>query len=144
MLISKIVESINARLAGEMLSPQFLMPFLDATIDDINTRLNTKFPVFSDLPQSATSYDCFPDKFIRNVVVPGAAYKFYITDEEGAAVAPEYKAEYQTNLFYMERDYLMLVPPEYLDNMEQGTYHFDESHPLCDGGFEISVGCFII
>ena len=62
----------------------------------------------------------FPDKYIRTVVIPGAAYKFYITDEEGISTATKYEQEYLTNLFYMERDYLPLLPEEYKASQDQG------------------------
>lgn len=121
MLISNIVKQINTLLAGEILSLSELTVHLDAAIDDINAKLNTKFPVFSEL-DGATEYIAIPDKYIRTVVATGAAYNYYTTDEEGALVAPEYKERYYKNLFYMERDYLMLVPEIYLDSSVQGTY----------------------
>ena len=90
MHIKKLIESINTQLAGELLSVGELKDFIDKAIDDINTRLNTKFPVLSDVLNATTfEYTAIPDKYIRTVVIPGATFKYYITDEEGAAVAPK-------------------------------------------------------
>ena len=124
MLISKIVNGINAKLAGELLSLSELTVHIDTVIDEINAKLNAKFPVFADLAGDATEYTAIPDKFIRTVIIPGAAYYFYTTDEEGAMVAPEYKEAYYRNLFYMERDYVQLIPEEYLETFEQGSIDF--------------------
>ena len=46
MLISKIVNGINAKLAGELLSLSELTVHIDTVIDEINAKLNAKFPVF--------------------------------------------------------------------------------------------------
>ena len=137
MRFSNIVETINSRLAGEMLSINEVRPLLDSAIDDINTRLNTCFPVFSELPAESTEYTAIPDKYIRTVVIPGAVFKFYIVDEEGAEAAPKAEEDFRTNLFYMERDYLMLVPEEYWADSQQGVLHLNETHPLSDGGLKI-------
>ena len=114
MHINQIVRFVNDKLAGEMLMYDQLLIHLDSVIDDINTALNANFPAFSeftsDLFPKYPNYNFFPDKYIRSVVVVGAAYKFYSTDEEGAQVAPEYGYQYRDNLFYMVRDYSMNVP----------------------------------
>jgi hypothetical protein len=127
MLISQLVQNINSQLAGELLNIGELTVFVDKAIDDVNTRLNTAFPVLSDeiaKIQAAGSqvfeYSAIPDKYIRTVVVPGAVFKYYTTDEEGAAVAPKYEEEFLKGLFYMERDYLNLVPEEYQESLDQG------------------------
>lgn len=127
MLISTLVQNINSQLAGELLSIGELTVFVDKAIDEINTRLNTEFPVLSDViarikAEGAQSfeYNALPDKYLRTVVVPGAVFKYYTTDEEGAAVAPKYEEEFLKGLFYMERDYLNLIPKEYQASLEQG------------------------
>lgn len=127
MKITTLIQNINSQLAGELLSIGELAVFVDKAIDEINTRLNTKFPVLSDVITAAQQdgaqsfdYTAIPDKYIRTVVVPGTAFKYYTTDEEGAAVAPKYEEEFLKGLFYMERDYLNLVPEEYQDSVEQG------------------------
>ena len=121
MKIAVLIQSINTQLAGELLSISELKDFVDKAIDDINTRLNAKFPVLTDVILSGNDeYTAIPDKYIRTVVIPGAAFKYYTTDEEGAAVAPKYEEEYLRGLFYMERDYIMQIPDEYADNPDQG------------------------
>lgn len=124
MLISKIVNGVNAKLAGELLSLSELQIWLDTVVDEINAKLNTKFPVFSELGDDVAEYTAIPDKYIRTVIIPGTAYYFYTTDEEGAMVAPEYKEAYYRNLFYMERDFMQFIPPEYLESDLQGTIDF--------------------
>lgn len=124
MNINKILNKINGLLAGELLSYSELEVHMDAVIDDINSKLSSKFPAFSeftsaDYPQYP-DYNLFPDRFIRSVVCLGAAYKFYLTDEEGALSAEAYNYAYKDNLFLMQRDYSEKVPEEYRD-YEQGT-----------------------
>lgn len=124
MRISEIVKRINEKLAGETLLYSQLEVFLDEVIDDINAKLNSKFPAFStvyttDALKNDMGYDYFPEKYIRTVVVIGAAYKFFCTDEEGLPTAQQYSFDYNTNLFVMERDYSALVPEEYRAS-EQG------------------------
>jgi hypothetical protein len=116
-----MLQQINTQLAGELLNIVELATFIDKAIDDVNTRLNTKFPVITDVLQAQKDeYTAIPDKYIRTVIIPGAVFKYYTTDEEGAAVAPKYEEEYLKGLFYMERDYLNLIPEEYQDSDAQG------------------------
>ena len=121
MLISQIVKLINQNLADELCSPAELLSYMDRVIDDINTRLNAKFPTVSEVIATAgettdPDYNVFPDKYIRSVVVTGAAYKYYVTDEEGNATAQQYGVDYQQNLFYMERDYSFSIPEAYQED----------------------------
>lgn len=124
MRISEIVKRTNEKLAGETLLYSQLEVFFDEVIDDINAKLNSSFPVFSEVFTTEAlsadeAYAYFPDKYIRTVVVVGAAQKFYCTDEEGIATAQQYAYDYATNLFIMERDYSASVPEEY-QAKEQG------------------------
>lgn len=112
MLISNIVSGVNTKLAGETLTFNQMRLFLDETIDDINTALNAKFPTFEGLTDS-DDYNYFPDKYIRSVVMTGAAHKFYVTDEEGILTAQQYSYDYSDRMFYMKRDYAHSVPEEY-------------------------------
>lgn len=119
MLVSHIVQGINQQLADEQFPYFRLERYMDAVIDDINDELNSSFPTFSELrlkdPEGVApqEYDYFPDKYIRSVVIKGAAYKYYIMDEEGMATAEAYQFEYADALFVMLRDYLDAVPEEY-------------------------------
>lgn len=149
MTIQRIIDGVNARLAGEMLSVSELTIHIDSTIDRINARLNTVFPTLSELRDAdpaVISYTAIPDKYIRTVVIPGAAFYFFTTDEEGADVAPKYEAEFLENLFYMERDYLMLVPEELLADFKQGTFDFSDNNNnfIADRGLEINGAVFRI
>ena len=113
MLLSRIVSNINTFLAGERHSYNQLVPFLDKAIDYINSNLGSTYPAFSELPEGASEYNFFPDKYIRSVVQTGAAWHYFITDEEGTPTALQYQYEYEQNMFLMERDFIMLVPEEY-------------------------------
>lgn len=118
MTIQKIVDAVNEKLGGELLTYEEMKIHLDAVIDDINAQLNSCFPAFSDFtltdyPDRYPNYDFFPDKYIRSVVIVGAAYQFYTTDEEGISTATAYQYEYERNKFYMVRDYINLIPEEY-------------------------------
>ena len=114
MLISNIVNGVNTKLAGETMTFNQLKLFLSETIDDINRELCATYPSFDDLKES-DNYNYFPDKYIRSVVITGAAYKFYETDEEGIVTATQYHYDFMDNLFYMKRDYSCKVPTEYQD-----------------------------
>lgn len=121
MTIDNIIKGVNDELAGELLTFNDLKPFLDQTIDDINDNLDTIYPVFSEFtyeayPDRYPNYDFFPDKYIRNVVIKGAAYKFYVMDEEGIPTAQQFSYNYQDNMFKMVRDYLEDVPEEFMAN----------------------------
>lgn len=114
MIIRAIKDLTNSRLAGEQLTYSQLLPYFDAVVDDINARLHTQFKVFSEVTSTDINleYTEFPSKYIRTVVCIGAAYKWYIDDEEGIATAESLGQEYQNNLFLMERDYGPLIPAD--------------------------------
>lgn len=131
MDLNKIVQGINTKLAGEMMTYDMLKPYLDEVIDDINDKLNTKFPVFSEFTSDAyplqyPNYNFFPDSYIRKVVMTGVAHKFYTTDEEGLGSAKQFQWDFIDALFIMERDYLESIPEEYQAN-RSGSVKFDES-----------------
>jgi len=112
MQIQNIVAAVNAKLAGETLTYTQMRLFLDEVIDDINSELAADFPTFDTLT-SSDAYTAFPDRYIRSVVVTGAAFKFYVTDEEGINTAQQYQYDYLDRMFRMKRDYAELVPEEY-------------------------------
>lgn len=118
MFIEDLVRNINHKLADEMLSQTSLLMFMDSVVDDINARLNSTFPTFSEVIKandgiSNPDYQAFPDKYQRSVVIVGTASKYYETDEEGNQSAQSFAQDYQQQLFYMLRDYSFNVPPEY-------------------------------
>ena len=133
MVIEKIVKRVNEYLAGELLSFEQLKPYLDAVIDDINTQLNSIYPAFSEINPIAVTddYNFFPDRYIRNVLCLGAAYKYYTTDEEGVGNASTYRDEYHANLFFMIRDWLASVPEEY-QNVDTNGAHAVEIQGIED------------
>lgn len=146
MLIARLIQSINTQLDGELLGVNDVCDIVDKAIDDINTRLNTRFPVLSDILAAqgnrATEYTAIPDRYIRTVVIPGAVHKFYIKDEEGAAVAPKHEEEYLKGLFYMERDYIALVPKEWQGFDTQGYLPDPMYDDDRNGGFSVDTSVF--
>lgn len=112
MLVNDIVAAVNIKLAGEQLTLGQMRYFLNEAVDMMNTELDADFPSF-DQYRVDQEYDCIPDKYIRSVIICGAAYKFYEMDEEGIVTATQYQQDFLQNLFYMKRDYSMCVPREY-------------------------------
>ena len=144
MLITKIRESINMALAGEMLSMRELLPHLDYAIDQINETMNTKFPAFSDLAEGAAEYTAIPDKYIRSVIVPGAAWHFYVYDEEGIQSANQYSSIFELAKFTMLRDYSMYVPEEYRAESTGYAETDPDNIQLGDRGLITDVSNFFI
>lgn len=142
MQYNTLVGLISRHLADELVSEGEMLSYMDQVIDDINARLNTTFPTFTefkeankDLAVDLLDYTPIPDKYLRSVVVPGAAYKYYTTDEEGGYAAPKYSEDYRTALFYMERDFSFSVPEQYRAD-EQGYVEIDGS----DSGLVVPYG----
>lgn len=125
MKYSTIITLISKHLGDELVSESEMLSYMDRVIDDINARLNTVFPTFTEFKEQQFDYErpesdvleldytAIPDKYIRTVVIPGAAFKYYTTDEEGGYSAPKYEEDYRQGLFYMERDYSFSIPQEY-------------------------------
>lgn len=129
MRVVNIINNINKYLAGEMLRYTDLEPFLDRTIDDLNQDLDSCYPSFSEFMQlndidPNADYDLFPDKYIRTVVIPGAAFYYYQADEEGDTVANSFGGMYGDGRYKMQRDFTIQVPDEYA-NKEGGYAKFD-------------------
>ena len=113
MLLQQLTTLVNNNLAGENLSYARMKPFLDNVIDDINEDLGAIYPAFSELDTSAEAYTAFPDKWLRSVVSFGAAWYFFLVDEEGISTAETLQQLYFTNLFKMQRDMIDSVPEQY-------------------------------
>ncbi len=117
MTLTKITQTVNSYLAGENLPYSEIAIHLDSVIDDLNHELNAIYPAFSEFNITDYSqypnYDFFPERYIRSVVCLGAAFKFFITDEEGAESAVKYEQMYQRGLYMMQRDFSRLVPLEF-------------------------------
>lgn len=129
MHIANLVNLINHKLADELLSQTQLLMHMDSVIDDINAKLNTIFPTFSEViakeEVNNPDYQAIPDKYLRSVVVVGAAHKYYEVDEEGNASAQMFAQDYQQQLFYMLRDYSLSIPTEYRAEAVQGAIALD-------------------
>lgn len=142
MLLTRVQKLFNEALAGETLSYKEMLPHLDAAIDGINTTLNTIYPVFSDVPNDSVDaeYNFFPDKYIRMAVIPGAAWHFYVMDEEGLQTAPQYQADFERGKFVMQRDMLYKIPEEYMDDDHAGFVVGDpESDIFGDRGLVVDI-----
>lgn len=127
MKYNDIIGLISKQLADELVSESEMLGYMDRVIDDINANLNACFPTFTDykadnpsIPDSELDYTAIPDKYIRTVIIPGAAFKFYTTDEEGGYAAPKYEEDYKRGMFYMLRDFSLQIPEEYQAEFEQG------------------------
>ena len=130
MKYKTIVDLISKQLADELVSESEMLSYMDRVVDDINVQLNTKFPTFTEFKENEAitddlDYTAIPDKYIRSVVIPGAAFKYYTTDEEGGYAAPKYEEEYNRGLFYMLRDFSFSVPEEYRED-NQGYIDFED------------------
>ena len=134
MEINTIVKGVNQLLAGERHSYAELKLHLDQVVDDINAQLNAKFPAFSELDANATEYTLIPDRYIRSVILTGAAWYYYVTDEEGEMASAQYTFTYERNLFMMIRDYINLVPLEYRADLlyDEATdqYYYNDAKTL--------------
>ena len=145
MLLSNIVKLVNSQLAGEQLTYKNVIPHLDFAIDAINANMNTIYPTFSDLSDTDTEYTAFPDRYIRQVVVPGAAWHYYVMDEEDAQTAMQFKMDFENGKFQMLRDMIYSIPEEYVDDENQGTTHSNiDSRTFGYEGVEIDVNDFRI
>ena len=141
MKYNTIIGLISKQLADEIVSESEMLSYMDRVIDDINARLNTVFPTFTEFKEANANvsnnlldYNVIPDKYIRTVVIPGTAYKYYTTDEEGGYAAPKYSDDYETGLFYMLRDYSFSVPAEYRAD-DQGFVSLDIDEVGLDNPF---------
>jgi hypothetical protein len=117
MLYSKVINLISKHLGDDLVTAAEVLGYVDRVVDDINTQLDACFPTFTDFQEvygaDNTDYSAIPDKYIRTVIVPGAAFKYYVTDEEGNQAATKYEEDYRQGLFYMLRDYSSQIPEEY-------------------------------
>lgn len=137
MKIIDIVKLTNKYLAGEQLTYDRLLPFLDAVVDDINNSLSSTFPAFSSITFSqenanTVTYSAIPDRYIRSVICVGAAHKFFLVDDEGVDNAQGLGNTYHANLFYMTRDYLEKVPEFYQNDTSGGVVLDEYGQTLAD------------
>jgi hypothetical protein len=131
MFIKDILPYINDKLAGEQLTFNELKRFMNYTVDDINARLHSNYPVFSDFAYDV-DYNFFPDRYLRSVVAPGAAWYYYVADEEGNPSAQQHSQDYSRGLFEMQRDMMFAVPAQHRADSYQGTaqYAYDTQNTI--------------
>lgn len=142
MQCSVILKLFNDKLTGEMLSLTEAMPYLDNVIDEINDALNTIYPAFSEMPVGKTDYDYFPNKYIRSVVIPGAAWFYFVVDEEGINTAVQFKEDLARGLYSMVRDTLYNIPIEYQAPDKQGTIGFKTDEDYGERGLDVVTQLF--
>lgn len=133
MEIKKLIDYVNRTfIASDYLREPDIYYFMDLVIDDINERLQAKYPNFTGwikfvqdwnshvtdprMLKDNTKYDVIPDEYLRTVVALGTATKFYTRDEEGEQIALDYQNRYERALFNMVRDYHIRVEPWFQDN----------------------------
>mgnify|MGYP003289343896 CR=1 FL=1 len=167
MLKQTLLNLFNEKLAGEMFTYSEVVSYFDLVIDEINADLSSKFPAFTEFTPTLypgykaelytriengkeiidekardavyQNYDFFPDKYLRSVVIPGAAYKWFSVDEEGASTAPLFQAEYEKARFEMVRDYIDLVPYEYQNDISGAITDLFYYDKLTDRSEEFGV-----
>ena len=122
MTLLDMKKGLNSLLAGEMLSLDMMKQHLNFAIDEINTAMDTCFPTI-DSNSLAFDYTAIPDKYIRSVVLPGAAHHYYMVDDEGTTPEKDFYQQFELGKFYMLRDYSYKVPEIY-----QNTDADDGSH----------------
>lgn len=116
MLLTDIQKLMNNTLAGETLTLKEMLPHLDFAIDEINSDLNSVYPTFSEMlaqNPDAKEYAYFPDRYIRRAVISGAAWNYYVIDEEGLQTSVQYQSDFEKGKFIMKRDMLYAIPEEY-------------------------------
>lgn len=132
MIILNLRTYINRNyITSEHLHPIDMIGYMDSVIDDINEDLQAIFPTFSEwaafcashndanpeaAPLDPNDYTAFPDTYLRKVVAPGTALKFYANDEEGEQVASKFYLDYEKARSTMVRDYINQVPTMFQDN----------------------------
>ena len=82
--------------------------------------------------------------YIRLVIVPGAAWHFYVNDEEGMQTATQYQTEFEKGLFLMLRDYATQVPELYqVTAVTQGSIKGnDDNYAVGDWGISVVQGLY--
>ena len=115
-----MLELVNKKLADETEPRSTLEPCIDSAIDEINMHMNTIFPVLSELTSTVLEYTAIPDKYIRMIIIPYAAWSYYVTDEEGINAPVQYQQDAAKGLFAIIRDYSESVPEEYQEDMYHG------------------------
>lgn len=143
MKLVDIQKLMNNALAGETLTLKEMLPHLDFAIDEINDTLNSTYPTFSELlakEPEAKEYAFFPDRYIRRTVISGAAWNYYVVDEEGLQTSLQYQVDFEKGKFIMQRDMLYNIPTEYQAPMSRGYIVGDRSNDTVgERGLEVDL-----
>lgn len=143
MKLVDIQKLMNNALAGETLTLKEMLPHLDFAIDEINDTLNSTYPTFSELlakEPEAKEYAFFPDRYIRRTVISGAAWNYYVVDEEGLQTSLQYQVDFEKGKFIMQRDMLYNIPAEYQAPMSRGYIVGDRSNDTVgERGLEVDL-----
>ena len=143
MLLTDIQKLMNNTLAGETLTFKEMLPHLDFAIDEINDTLNSVYPTFSELiakEPEAKEYAFFPDRYIRRAVISGAAWNYYVVDEEGLQTSLQHQVDFEKGKFIMQRDMLYNIPAEYQAPMSRGYVVGDRSNDTVgERGLEVDL-----
>lgn len=125
MTLLEMKKSLNSLLAGELLSMDMLKQHINFAIDEVNCTLNSCFPVLSDVSDLTTEYTAIPDRYIRQVILPGAAHHYYMVDDEGTTPEQDFARQFEAGRFYMLRDYSCMIPEEYQNDDNVGSVQSD-------------------
>lgn len=156
MNIKELCTFINKNyIISENLRDLELYGYMDIVIDDINDRLQSRFPTITEWkdfvsaynlkhqedenfkPLDVDVYSVLPARYLRSVVAVGAALNFYTNDEEGEQVASKYYIQYEKNIFNMVRDYHAMVPPMFRNEFGGfvfNSYNGKENPLACNEG----------
>ena len=128
MTHSDILKELNTTLAGEYLTWKQARPHLQWALDKLNDDLDTVFPDLGDTLEytypddedgtTHTGYDYIPDKYIRAVLINGAAHHFYMVDDEGMTSEVTFAQEMREGLFKALRDYSAYIPNKYFKDAD--------------------------
>ena len=143
MKLVDIQKLMNNALAGETLTLKEMLPHLDFAIDEINDTLNSIYPTFSELlaeEPEATEYSFFPDRYIRRTVISGAAWNYYVVDEEGLQTSIQYQADFEKGKFVMQRDMLYNIPEQFQASVHRGFVVGDsDNDTVGERGLEVDL-----
>lgn len=116
MTYLEMKKQLNTMLNGELVPWKRLIQHINYAIDEINTVMNTVFPIVDPEGSAAdmnTDYDAIPNKYIRTVILPGAVHHYFMVDDEGTSPEIDFARQFEAGKFFMLRDYSSSVPDVY-------------------------------
>ena len=120
-----MLKALNETLAGEYLVWSQARPHLQWALDKLNDKLDTCFPDLTSTAAGTYTDDevedyPIPAKYIRAVLIPGAAHHFYLVDDEGTMSDMSFLQEMEEGMFKALRDFSPTIADEYF-NYEAGS-----------------------